>query len=79
MVWYDSRQLEAAWQLLPAGPDAACACCGERWQYMGSVWDGRAALHTFRHRHHPGHLARVYADVRETDVQCELTDLRIRD
>ena len=48
--------VDAVWEALPGGPVAECQCCGEVWQYMGTV-DGR---HEFRHRHHPATGKREY-------------------
>jgi hypothetical protein len=65
-VFYESKALESAWQLLPGGPD--CENHNEVWQYMGSTYLGDgAAVHTFRHRWHPSTDQRMYVKIREDE------------
>jgi len=55
---------DRVWALLAGdvGGDTAqeCACCGERWQYMGTYVEHGKSAHEFRHRHSPGTGNREY-------------------
>jgi len=76
-VFYDSTQLQSAWQLLPGGPVAANG--GECWQYLGSRLEDGTAEHQFRHRLHPAQGCRVYAYVLENDEGVKLSELRVKE
>ena len=59
-----SPEWDEAWRGLHerfGSVDEICPCCGEAWQYMGTV-DGH---HEFRHRHHPETGERMYHKVQE--------------
>jgi hypothetical protein len=62
----DSSLWHEAWTGLVARGFAVsqpCPCCGEDWQYMGTiVRQGQAIEHQFRHRHHPQTQARCYVN-----------------
>jgi hypothetical protein len=66
--WYDHATLAPCWAQLPGGPVAEYQ--GECWQYMGSVWGGQAAYHSFRHRAHPAYGDRIYAWFEDSERGC---------
>lgn len=65
----DTPAWARVWALLQAdtGGDIAqpCGCCGEVWQYMGTVIEGTRTTHEFRHRHSPITTNREYRQFRE--------------
>ena len=79
-AYRDSEHWREAWGALikRAGhdPDAeVCECCGEGWQYMGSVQkqDGGKWVAQFRHRHYPYTGQRMYSELRmETAPEGEV-------
>jgi hypothetical protein len=51
-------------------PEEVCPCCGEGWQYMGSVQKAAGAKWAaqFRHRHYPYTGRRMYCELRLDSV-----------
>lgn len=68
----DNPELIRAWeQLDESDPVRECDCCGEVWQYMGTVRDQhRRWVHQFRHRHLNGE--RVYRNIRASLYWCQV-------
>lgn len=62
----DGPHWREAWTALERrgySPEEVCQCCGEGWQYMGSIEVGVRWVAQFRHRHHPILAKRVYVEL----------------